>query len=176
MSDLQKDKNEAMKRPTDTTIFQDVLVTPIGKLLLTATEKGLTAISFSAQSKSVELEKSIDGVHHPALKQAQDQLVDYFKGERRMFDLDLLPRGSSFQHLVWHEIAKIPYGETRSYKEIAAALGNSKKARAVGQAANRNPLPIVIPCHRVIGSSGKLTGYAGGLEIKTYLLNLEKII
>ena len=96
-----------------------------------------------------------------------------FAGRRRSFELPLSLRGSEFQTRVWNALGDIPYGETRSYQEIAAAVGNGKAARAVGMANNRNPLPILIPCHRVVGKSGKLVGYAGGLERKRYLLELE---
>lgn len=102
------------------------------------------------------------------------EIIEYIKGERKVFDIDLdISRCSAFQSRVLRELMKIPYGETRTYKQIAIAVGNAKASRAVGMANNRNPIHIIIPCHRVIGTSGSLTGYAGGLDIKEFLLNLE---
>ena len=100
-------------------------------------------------------------------------MTDFFEGRRRTFELSLAPLGTSFQHRVWNALGNIPYGETRTYKDIAVAIGNPNAALAVGGANAGNPLPIVVPCHRVIGSDGKLTGYAGGLPAKRYLLDLE---
>lgn len=105
---------------------------------------------------------------------ANSQLQAYFSGSRSSFDLPLDPRGTPFQRLVWHALSEIPYGEVRTYGEIAAAIGNPKACRAVGMACNRNPLWIVIPCHRVVGSDHALTGYAGGLDMKRALLELER--
>ncbi len=101
------------------------------------------------------------------------QLMEYFRGERRVFDVKLAPEGTDFQKRVWTGLQDIPYGETRSYGELAAAFGNPKASRAVGGASGRNPIPVIIPCHRVIGSSGKLTGFAYGINIKRKLLELE---
>ncbi len=109
----------------------------------------------------------------PLLEEAARQLKEYFSGARRVFSLPLSPGGTSFQRAVWEQLARIPYGETRTYGEIAAALGSPSAARAVGGACHRNPIGIVIPCHRVIGAHGSLTGYAGGLDVKAYLLRLE---
>lgn len=108
------------------------------------------------------------------LKEAARQLQDYLAGNLKEFDLPLAPAGTEFMLLVWKSLLTIPYGETWSYQKIAQSVGNKKASRAVGQACNRNPIPIIIPCHRVIGASGKLTGYRGGLEIKSRLLELEK--
>ena len=110
------------------------------------------------------------------LKEAYFQLSEYFKGSRKEFDLPLNPSGSDFQQTVWSELLSIPYGETRSYKEIAEAIGKPDSSRAVGNANNKNPIPIIIPCHRVIASGGKLTGYSGGADIKQKLLNIENTI
>lgn len=110
------------------------------------------------------------------LLRCAEELNEYFSGKRIDFDLPLSPAGTDFQRRVWHELARIPYGETRTYGEIAAAAGSPKGARAVGMACNRNPIAIVVPCHRVVGSSGNLTGYAGGLPAKELLLRLEHII
>ena len=110
----------------------------------------------------------------PLSDQAAAQLSEYFAGGRKTFDLPLSPKGTPFQTAVWNTLLHIPFGETRSYGQIAAAIGNHKATRAVGMACNRNPIWIVIPCHRVVGTSRKLTGYAGGLEMKQWLLQLEK--
>ena len=110
----------------------------------------------------------------PLLQEAEEQLNEYFAGARREFDLPLAPKGTPFQKAVWAEMNKIPYGETRTYGQLAAAIGKPKAARAVGGACNRNPIAILQPCHRVVGCTGKLTGYAYGLEMKRYLLELEQ--
>ncbi|MDD3632466.1 MAG: methylated-DNA--[protein]-cysteine S-methyltransferase [Candidatus Cloacimonadaceae bacterium] len=110
----------------------------------------------------------------PILNKACEQLLEYLLGIRKEFTVFIAPEGSPFQKKVWKAIQSIPYGETRSYKNIAAAIGNPRAARAVGQAANKNPIAIIIPCHRVVGTDGDLRGYAGGIEVKEWLLNLEK--
>ncbi len=120
--------------------------------------------------------EQIEDIPSPLSNQVQAQLRSYFDGIRKTFDLPIRPKGTPFQIAVWHEIAKIPYGEVRTYGQIAAAIGNPKAARAVGQAANRNPIWILIPCHRVVGSNHSLTGYAGGLPMKQALLELEQTI
>ena len=140
--------------------------TPIGPLTLQADEAAVTAIRFGA-----------DGAQDasPLLDAAEAQLREYFAGARRTFDLPLAPHGTAFQQRVWTALRAIPYGETRTYGELAAAIGSPNASRAVGMANHRNPIPIIIPCHRVIGANGTLTGYAGGLEIKRRLLALEGI-
>lgn len=105
---------------------------------------------------------------------AYQQLEQYLAGKRTKFDLKLAPKGTAFQQKVWKELLKIPYGQTRSYKELAIAIGRPKAARAVGMALNKNPIPLIIPCHRVIGSNGSLTGFALGLETKRWLLEMEQ--
>ena len=110
----------------------------------------------------------------PLIKKAAAQLAEYFAGRRKIFDLPLAPHGTDFQRLVWKALQNIPYGETRSYGEIAAMTGKPGASRAVGMANNRNPIAIIVPCHRVIGSDGSLTGYAGGLDLKRKLLELER--
>ncbi|MBU2699947.1 methylated-DNA-[protein]-cysteine S-methyltransferase [Sporomusaceae bacterium BoRhaA] len=112
----------------------------------------------------------------PLLREAAMQLQHYLAGKRKSFDLPFAPDGTEFQQNVWSALQVIPYGETRSYVEVAKRVGRPKAARAVGMANNKNPIPIFIPCHRVIGANGKLVGYAGGLDVKQYLLNLEKNI
>ncbi|MHB1392859.1 MAG: methylated-DNA--[protein]-cysteine S-methyltransferase [Clostridia bacterium] len=118
--------------------------------------------------------KDVQLCETPLLKEAARQLESYFAGELREFTLPLAPEGTDFMKKVWEALCKIPYGLTASYKEIAEKIGTPKAARAVGLANNRNPIPIFIPCHRVIGADGSLTGYAGGLEMKKRLLYLEK--
>lgn len=108
------------------------------------------------------------------LKEAGKQLQEYFAGKRKVFQLPFAPEGTEFQQRVWKALQDIPYGETRSYKQVAEAIGNPKACRAVGMANNRNPLALFIPCHRVIGANGKLVGYGGGLDVKVCLLKLEK--
>ena len=110
----------------------------------------------------------------PLLQEAEEQLNEYFAGVRREFDLPLAAKGTAFQQAVWAQLCKIPYGEVRTYGQLAAALGKPRASRAVGSACHHNPLCIVVPCHRVIGANGSLTGYAEGLDIKEYLLELER--
>lgn len=121
-----------------------------------------------AQPEHLEWEET------PLLRQTADQLDEYFQGSRRVFDVPLSPQGTEFERTVWKALQAIPYGETRSYGDIARRIGRPSACRAVGQANNRNPVGIIIPCHRVIGADGKLTGYASGLTIKQYLLELEQ--
>ncbi len=113
------------------------------------------------------------GEEYPLLLEAQRQLAAYFAGELHLFELPLAPEGTPFQRAVWEAVAAIPYGETRTYAEIAAVVGRPRAARPVGQAVGANPLPLIVPCHRVVGQGGALTGYGGGLERKTALLALE---
>lgn len=110
----------------------------------------------------------------PLIRKAAEQLMEYLAGKRKAFDLPLEPEGTPFQKAVWKALTGIPYGKTRTYKDIAESIGNPKACRAVGMANNKNPIAILIPCHRVIGAGGKLVGYAGGLDIKKKLLDLEK--
>ena len=146
---------------------------PIGRLLLAGDEDGLRLIGFP-EGKMV-IEPEADWIEsRRTFDEAIRQLEAYFSGERREFDLPLLPQGTPFQLRVWAQLREIPYGETISYGELATRLGNPKASRAVGMANGRNPLPIVVPCHRVIGSSGKLTGFGGGLPTKAALLGLER--
>ena len=142
---------------------------PFGELELVGDEDELLAISFTPNFAPGAVAKKT-----PVLKRAESQLLEYFAGKRKHFDLPLKVAGTPFERAVWRELAAIPYGKTVTYGEIARAIGNPKACRAVGMANHRNRLPIVIPCHRVIGSGGKLTGYAGGLPVKEYLLNLER--
>lgn len=110
----------------------------------------------------------------PVLLETKRQLEEYFAGKRQTFDLPLVPKGTTFQREVWQALLRIPYGETTTYGALAVAIGRPKAARAVGMALNKNPIPIIIPCHRVVGSNGSLTGFAWGIEAKKYLLDLEQ--
>src|SRR5215467_5589606 len=154
-------------------ISYSYLDTPVGVLLLVASEDGLREITFSKHGGRV-LPKA-DWQEAPAVfGETVRQLRAYFRGELEEFEIRLAPQGTEFQQKVWSELAKIPYGETVSYGELARRIGNPKASRAVGLANGSNPIPIIIPCHRVIGSNGKLTGYGGGLPVKEKLLALEK--
>lgn len=146
-----------------------VVPSPIGPLTLTAEGGALTAIDFGAPASVADGAPPAD----PVLPEAARQLEAYFAGELRDFDLPLRPSGTPFQLTVWEALRRIPYGATVSYGELAASIGRPGAARAVGSANHHNPLPIVLPCHRVIGADGTLTGYAGGLGIKTALLAVE---
>lgn len=145
--------------------------TPIGELALYCHDNRLVAIDFSDNDAGLAAEVSPDD---PLLQEACHQMEAYFAGQLQGFDLPLAPSGSPFRLRVWRALQDIPYGETCSYGELAKAIGAPKASRAVGQANHHNPLSIVIPCHRVIGSDGSLTGYGGGLERKRFLLALEK--
>ncbi|HEX2120718.1 MAG TPA: methylated-DNA--[protein]-cysteine S-methyltransferase [Thermoanaerobaculia bacterium] len=140
---------------------------PVGTLLLARNEEGLTAISFDGAPDSSW------GYDAGAFGDVREQLRAYFAKELRAFDLPLAPRGTPFQLAVWRALREIPYGETRSYTQVANAVGRPSAVRAVGAANGANPLPIVVPCHRVIGANGSLTGFGGGLTAKRFLLDLE---
>ena len=148
------------------------LTTRMGELLLAADDTGLRLISFETEGERAEPDP--DWVEDAeALAGASRQLEAYLASQLEQFDLQLAPRGTPFQLKVWNELERIPYGTTISYQELAERIGNPKAVRAVGTANGANPLPIVIPCHRVIGADGSLTGYGGGLEKKEALLALE---
>ncbi|MDO6566942.1 methylated-DNA--[protein]-cysteine S-methyltransferase [Alteromonas sp. 1_MG-2023] len=150
------------------TLSKSYLVSPQGLLEIIATAKGISAITFVDA-------RSTDSVSSSELTEtAKTQLAAYFNGTLTQFDLPFDAKGTDFQHAVWKALCDIPYGETASYADIANKLNNPKAVRAVGMANGRNPIAIVVPCHRVIGSNKTLTGYAGGLERKQYLLKLER--
>jgi O-6-methylguanine DNA methyltransferase len=150
------------------TIYYSRIDSPVGPLLLAVSEGGLVALEFGRGNIG-------EGWVEVAERTAPyaRQLEEYFAGRRRQFDLPLDLRGTEFQQRCWQELLKVPYGETRSYADIARAIGNPSAVRAVGLANGQNPIAIVVPCHRVIGSDGSLTGYGGGLEVKRQLLELE---
>ena len=150
------------------------LPSPVGVLKLVASDAGLTAILWENDDpRRVRLNRVIEDENHPILLETERQLGEYFAGRRRSFSLPLDFKGTPFQRRVWSALLTIPYGETRSYGEIARQIGNPAAVRAVGAANGRNPVSIIAPCHRVIGATGKLTGFAGGLETKARLLALE---
>lgn len=149
-------------------MYKKIVNSKIGNIVIV--EKNQSIIELK-----VIKEKNIDIIESdtPLLKKASEQINEYFSGKRETFDLPLNPEGTEFMKKVWKQLLNIPYGETKTYKQIATEIGNEKAARAVGMANNKNPIPIIIPCHRVIGSNKKLVGYALGLDVKEKLLKLE---
>ena len=145
--------------------------TKIGRIGIEENGTAITKLDFI--NKDVQ-EEIIEKNETVLLKEAIKELNEYLDGKRSSFDLQLEPKGTEFQKKVWNALKEIPYGETRSYGEIAKIIGNEKASRAVGMANNKNPIAIIVPCHRVIGANGKLVGYAGGLDLKEKLLKLEK--
>ena len=156
------------------TYSRKTIPSPVGELTLIASAKGLAAILWpNDDPRRVRLSPVQDDPDHPILQEAERQLAAYFAGTLRAFTVPLDFNGTDFQKSVWAELLKIPHGETRSYGEIAHRLGRPTASRAVGAANGRNPISIIAPCHRVIGSNGALTGFAGGLDVKRRLLALE---
>jgi methylated-DNA-[protein]-cysteine S-methyltransferase len=158
------------------TLFFERIDTPIGTLTIAADSGGLRHIEFPSNRHPVDRFDWAQGARGDtadALRATREQLLEYFAGTRRDFDLPLAPQGTAFQMQVWRMLATIPFGETWSYRDLAHAIGKPDAMRAVGAANGRNPLPIVLPCHRVIGADGNLTGFGGGLPIKEALLRLE---
>ena len=156
------------------TWFSKEIDSPIGTLELVASDAGLAAILWENDDPArVRLGEPVERDDHPVLLETERQLRDYFDGRRKAFDLPLDFNGTEFQRRVWAALLTIPYGETRTYGEVARQIGRPDAVRAVGAANGKNPISIVAPCHRVIGSTGKLTGFAGGLETKAFLLALE---
>ena len=157
------------------TYHSKTIWSPVGELTLVADQRGLAAILWeNDRPDRVRLGALIENPDHPVLVETERQLGEYFAGTRRSFDVPLSFAGTDFQKRVWAALLAIPFGETRSYGEIADQLGAPGASRAVGAANGRNPISIIAPCHRVVGSNGKLTGFAGGLEAKAFLLDLER--
>ncbi|MBB3112616.1 O-6-methylguanine DNA methyltransferase [Paenibacillus phyllosphaerae] len=167
-----------------TTIYWDEMDSPIGPLVLAATDDGLCHVDFGRfADQSAPLTAWAKRYRGPAewsnaptqlhIAEARRQLGEFFAGERQAFELPLDLWGTDFQKKVWKALTEVPFGQVCSYKDIAEAIGQPKAVRAVGGANNRNPIPVIVPCHRIIGASGALVGYGGGLPIKTYLLQLE---
>ena len=152
------------------------MASPVGQLKLVATETALVAVLWENENPNrVRLAELIEDIQHPILLETQKQLNEYFAGQRQVFDLPLDFEGTEFQQKVWQALLTIPFGETRSYKQIAEQIGNVKAVRAVGAANGKNPISIIAPCHRVVGANGKLVGFAGGLDNKDILLKIEKL-
>jgi methylated-DNA-[protein]-cysteine S-methyltransferase len=146
---------------------------PVGTLRLAANDQGLCLVEFPDSRHPATSGADWREGSHPLIDRARQQLADYFDGVRQTFDLPLAPRGTDFQRMVWNELSRIPYGQTISYAQLAGRIGKASAMRAVGAANGRNPLPIIVPCHRVIGADGSLTGFGGGLPTKQFLLRLE---
>lgn len=163
---------------TSPAYFRTTMPSPIGELTIVADADAIVAIDWEgetghqAQIGTATVADVAAGTHAP-LARAVEQLTEYFAGERTAFDLPLGATGTAFQHQAWQALVRIPFGETVSYGEQALMLGDKNKARAVGAANGKNPIPIVVPCHRVVGSNGHLTGFAGGLDAKAWLLDHE---
>jgi methylated-DNA-[protein]-cysteine S-methyltransferase len=154
--------------------FFKTVPSPLGDLKVVASDHGLTAILWPHDDpKRVRVGDVVERPDHPVLRHAERQLQEYFAGTREAFDIDLDFVGTPFQKSVWEQLLAIPFGETRSYAQIAGAIGNAKAVRAVGAANGKNPISIVAPCHRVFGSDGSMTGFAGGIEVKRFLLSHE---
>ncbi|MCC7460285.1 MAG: methylated-DNA--[protein]-cysteine S-methyltransferase [Proteobacteria bacterium] len=163
-------------------LFWNILETSWGEILIVADHKGIVRITLPAQSASNSktlnnLCKSRETIlthkNTATIAQAKKQIAEFLNGKRNSFHLELNPHGTDFQKKVWNALKRIPYGQTRCYQDIARSVGSPKAVRAVGMANNKNPLPLVIPCHRVIGKNGSLVGYAGGIPLKKKLLKLE---
>jgi len=156
-------------------LVRKTIESPVGELKLFASDQGLVAILWENDSpRRVRLGEAVVDDRHPVLVETEKQLDEYFAGKRKTFSVALDMRGTCFQKNVWEALVAIPFGETRSYGQLAQQLGNPRASRAVGAANGKNPVSIIVPCHRVIGSSGKLTGFAGGLDTKARLLELER--
>lgn len=162
-------------RPGLQQLYERSLPSPVGLLTLVANDHGLVAVLWENDApQRVRLGVTMQDDQHPILAKAARQLDEYFAGRRRAFDIALDFAGTEFQCRVWNALLTIPFGETRSYAQIARQIGHPAAVRAVGAANGRNPISIIAPCHRVIGANGKLTGFAGGLDVKAQLLALEQ--
>lgn len=159
--------------PSTPQVFTRTIDSPVGPLFLAASDAGLHAVEFAEHRHPVARGDDWRDGAHPVLDATAQQLADYFAGTRRIFDLPFAARGTPFQHQVWAALTRIPYGATASYVELARMVDKPTASRAVGAVNGRNPLSIVVPCHRVIGAGGALTGFGGGLPTKEFLLTLE---
>ena len=153
-------------------MYYHIVESPIGPILLAGDEEGLKYVNFMKGKTKIEVPDSWQE-NKEFFRDISRQLEAYFAGKLEFFDVKLAPEGTEFQKSVWKALCEIPYGETRTYGQITKSVGKPKASRAVGLANNRNPIAIIMPCHRVIGANGKLTGYASGLEVKEFLLRLE---
>ena len=159
------------------TLYLQKISSPIGELYLLANDQVLVAVLWGKddfQRVKLNIDQCIAKSDHSILQKTQQQLAEYFLGQRKVFDLPLAFHGTEFQQQVWQALCSIPFGESRSYLQIAEQIGNKKAVRAVGAAIAKNPISIVVPCHRVIGANGKMVGFAGGLDNKEILLKIEK--
>jgi methylated-DNA-[protein]-cysteine S-methyltransferase len=164
-----------MQNTVPDTHFSKLMDSPTGMLKLVATDQHLVAVLWNHEIYPDEkVTTAIESNNHPLLLETEQQLNEYFDKKRKVFDLPLYLNGTPFQNKVWELLMTIPFGETKSYGYMAKQLGDMKIVRAVGGALHVNPIPIIVPCHRVIGASGKLVGFGGGLDNKRYLLNLEQ--
>lgn len=165
-----------MKFNKKTPIYSLHMESVLGDVILAATDSGLAGVWFDKQRHAPDTTGWIESPQHPVLLQAAKELAEYFEGKRDRFDMPLdLSHGTVFQQAVWQALLRIPHGGTTSYGRLGADIGKPAAVRAVGAAVGRNPISIVVPCHRVVGSDGSLTGYAGGLHRKTHLLQLEGV-
>ncbi len=153
----------------DVKVYKHDIASPIGSLRISASDTAIINISF------LDSHQTIFSDVNPIIEKCKDQLRKYFRGELREFNLELAPEGSDFQINVWNIVSEVAYGETASYEKIAFRLGDKNSVRAVGNANGKNPIPIIIPCHRIVGKNNELTGYAGGLKRKEWLLSHEKL-
>lgn len=164
-----------MREPLQPVLYREV-PSPVGRLLLAANASGLCVLQFEENRHPVKRHAgwhAIGDAAHPVLDATQAQLAEYFAGQRRVFELPLVPEGTPFQQSVWRALLAIPHGQTRSYGDIARHIEQPAAVRAVGAANGRNPIAIIVPCHRVIGANGSLIGFGGGLPVKRVLLALE---
>jgi len=154
--------------------YYKIIKSPVGILTLVTDNKSLTQIGWENPGAAfVPVADAKEDKNHPVLLQAAEELDEYFAGKRKTFTVNVDPEGTEFQKKVWKALLTIPFGKTKTYGDVAALIENPDAVRAVGGAANRNPIPVIIPCHRVIGADGKLVGFGGGLERKEYLLEIE---
>lgn len=172
-------KRFAVLEKDETAIYRSDVATPLGVFHLAATDRGLCALLLPRSSDEAWLKhmgpyRILEDARHPVLRQAAAELQAYLRAELQRFVVPLDLRGTPFQLQVWGALQQIPYGETRTYGQIAAQVGNPRGVRAVGMANNRNPVAVIVPCHRVIGANGALVGYGGGLPLKEHLLALER--
>ncbi len=158
------------------TLYYDTIATPLGEMLLAANELGLTGIWFNAQQYFPTISERKRDAQQVIIRDASAQLKSYFAGELTRFEIALAPEGTAFQKNVWQQISRVAFAQTCAYGAIAHAIAKPSASRAVGAATGRNPLSIVVPCHRVVGSNGALTGYAGGMARKVQLLAHEKCV
>jgi methylated-DNA-[protein]-cysteine S-methyltransferase len=153
--------------------YYDTFASPLGRILLVASDDGICGVHFEGQKYLPELKAAKRDARHASIRRAKRELKEYFAGKRKRFEVALHPDGTAFQRSVWRAISRVGFGETISYGELARRAGHDGSARAAGAATGRNPIGIIVPCHRIMGSNGSLTGYAGGLARKRALLELE---